>query len=234
MNKDKLFYYGATTIGLIALFGSFSTIFQTLKNSGGDVLFALEVPITVDILIIFLSFAVIYLIHLGKKRQALFFKMASYVLMLGSLYLNISKSLENINILFIIGHSVIVLAWILCVEFLIIRAKDIYTSELIKKSYQEEIINLEHRNRLELLNIQHNKEKDKILQNTAEIKIKKHREELQNIKFKHELKELTEKENNIKDNNEYRDINKNDSLKIDDSKVIRRITNKKINKVLFE
>lgn len=234
-NKNNFFYYGASIIGSIALIGSFFTIYDNLKNNVGF-WFALETPIVVDILIIYFTFAVIYLLHLGKKRQALFFKIISYLLMLSSLYFNVIKSIEHsINYLALISHSVIVFGWILCAEIIVIYAKDSYMKNLEKQAIEnnilsnelkrkEEIKELEHANQLDLINIAQQKRKNNLMEDTI---IKEHKkqqiEAIRNESIGH-CENINVKEKNIRKYAIKRSVNSTNN----EVEQLNRLINKKL------
>lgn len=165
----KYYYYVAAIIGILSLIGSFYTIFNNLKNEVG-IYFALVVPFSVDLLIIYLSFSIMSFIHLGKKSNARVYKIISYILMIGSIYLN---NLNSVHTASIVAHSFVVCAWIICTEILVSYAKESYKQKLEKSKFYREINELKQEQQRELIMIEHNKQKNKLLEDTI---IKKEKE----------------------------------------------------------
>lgn len=195
MTKYKYYYYGAGLIGTICLILSYLTIYNNLKKSVGMV-FALAVPFSTDILIVFLTFAAIQLIFLGKKYQAQIIKYISYSLMLLSIYYNVLDSFSNNNVNYpsLISHSGMVVGWIICAEVLVIFAKDEYFKKVFNEQENSKLTKelnlLEHNNKLEIIKAQHNKQLNKVSQDTSEINIKARKNKIEELKYKKELTNL--------------------------------------------
>lgn len=202
MNKSKIIIYSIFIIGIIALAGSFNTIYTNLVSHVGSY-FASIIPICIDIFVIISTVYSMLMIEMGKIRQAKIVNYLSYIFMSGSLYFNIFNSLNDIPAL--IGHMSIVVVWITSVEMLTSYYKTRY--KLNQKSLEKinELKEKEHQYKLDLLEIEHNKKKQKILDNTFEVE---HNKKVIELRHKNQIKEL-EKLLNINSNSENDSLNKN-------------------------
>lgn len=172
-NLIKYFnYYIPIIIGTISLIMSYETIVSNTISLGW---IAYCLPIAVDCLLIYLSVQSYIFQTQGYKKVSQIAKILTYLMMLGTLFLNNINSVQNNSIQYIslIAHSFIVLAYIICVEFLLIKAKVQYYERLKIINEEEKIRNKKIQHENEIREAQHKLEISKI-NNQQKIEIDKY------------------------------------------------------------
>lgn len=143
INNLKYFNFIPIFIGTIALIMSYQTIVNNTLALGW---IAYCMPIVVDCLLIFCSIQSFILRTQGNKLSSQVAKLLAYIAMLGTLYLNNIHSVQNnqINYVSLIAHSFVVIAYIICAEFLLVQAKHIHIKQSKLDKKEDEILQAKH------------------------------------------------------------------------------------------
>lgn len=138
-------------IGSISLIMSYQTIVSNTITLGW---ISYAIPISVDCLLIYISIQSYIFYTEGFNKSAQILKYISYLLMLGTLYLNNINSITNndINYISLAGHSFIVFSYILCTEILLVQARIQYKKILEELERKKELENKKHVIELQKLN----------------------------------------------------------------------------------